>query len=254
MKKIIMLILLFFLLPSVFAISQTFTGSVFNAEAGDLILARVEGENFLTEVLNNKYTITVEGNEDSEVQFWMKDRIIHRERLKSGIKQLDLDASKTSTTISPSLEKTEVVTPPQQHLPPPARKTFSFFWIILLLVILLAVGGVIYYFYRNNWQLPFKTSKKEVKIPPKILLEKKPSLTPPKIPLKKEIKIPPKIFEKKKELTSSQSNSAVKTLKEYVNSMKKKGFNINQIKAALLTKGWKKELIERAISQNKQNL
>jgi len=248
MKKILLISILIILsLQVVFATQQTFTGTVLNAIDGDLILARVEGNNFIEEVLSNRYRITVEGTENSEVQFWMKDHIIHRELLTSGVKPVDLDTSKISTTID--IEK-PVDIPVQDKLPITEKK-FSLFWIFFLLAFLLIIGGSIFYLQKNNWQLPFNFSKlkitkekKEIRIPPKRI-----TLTPPKFSLKKEIKIPPKInFEKPQELTPPKSNGAINQLKNYVKSMKDKGFDINQIKAALYARGWKRELIEKALN------
>src|SRR3989338_7419875 len=114
-KKIIWIFLFILLVQSVFAIQQTFTGTVSNSADGDLVLARVEGNNFITEVVSNRYRMSVEGNEGSEVEFWMKDQIIHRERLAVGVKPVDLDASTiTPKELPPETEKPGVIaTPPQ---------------------------------------------------------------------------------------------------------------------------------------------
>ncbi len=263
MKKQVMLVFLMFaLIHSVFAIQQTFTGTVSNSADGDLVLARVEGNNFITEVASNRYRITVEGNEGSEVEFWMKDHIIHRERLSVGVKPVDLDAATiTPKPLPPETDKPGVITPPQDKLPASEKRFVSYFWIILFMLLLAAIGGAVFYLQKNNWQLPFELPKfslsrgkrPEIKIPPRkepLIPPRIPPKIPPRIPtipLKEGIKIPEN-FEKPQELTPPKANGAASALKDYVSSMKEKGFDVKQIKAALYARGWKKDLIEETIS------
>ncbi len=258
MKKILLVLALLVVLSQLaLAAQQTFTGSVFNSEDGDLLLARVSNANFVTEITNGRYLISVDGNAGSEVQFWMKDHIIHRERLNSGTKPLDLDSSRISTQpLPPETEGPVIVTPTQPPIPPAPKKSSFAFWFILLFVILLVGGGITFYLYQNEWIIPFELPKfsfsfpwkrKAIQIPPRI---------PPRIPPKIELKIPPRIppkkefeesFEKPEELTPPKANGAQETIKRYVSSMKEKGFDLTQIKAALYARGWKRELIEQAV-------
>lgn len=263
-KKIIWIVLFALLAQSVFAIQQTFTGTVSNAADGDIVLSRVEGNNFITEVASNRYRISIEGNEGSEVEFWMKDHVIHRERLAVGVKPVDLDAATiTPKPLSPDTEQPGIITtPPQDRLPASEKKAVSYFWIILFILLLAVIGGAIFYLQKNNWQFPFEIpklnlpwiKKSEIKIPPRktpLIPPRIPPRIPPKIqstaPLKEGIKIPEQ-FEKPQELTPPKVNGAANALKDYISSMKEKGFDVKQIKAALYSRGWKKDLIDEAIS------
>lgn len=255
---LLLLIIFVLVLNAVYAIQAIYSGTVTGVFGEDIVVARADGNNFMAEIKNSAFSnLIVEGSSGSEVEFYLKNKIVKRALISEGVQTIQLDASISLPPKEVVIEKKIIVEEKPEQIPlPPKRelpkklvqeKKPEIWPYILIMFFILALAAGVFLFLKKHQvkmeeiiipKIPLKplpkkekiiSEKISVELPPEIQLGKPPfAVRPEKPALPKE----PLVTQEDK-------------LRDYIKEMREKGFSDAQIKAALYARGWKKEIIDK---------